>query len=54
MYWRITKPEGVENTWSLDVFNPDNDGINATDFVRAIPTYMNLIYQFKDFLNARK
>tara|TARA_B100001094_G_C18072473_1_gene740805 strand:- start:392 stop:931 length:540 start_codon:yes stop_codon:yes gene_type:complete len=54
MYWRITKPEGSENAWGLDVFNPDHGGINATDFVRAIPTYMNLIYQFKDFFKCKK
>lgn len=54
MYWLFRFPNEISNVWGLEVFNPKDRGISGIDFIRAIPTYMNMVYQFKDFFRCKK
>ena len=54
MYWLFNKPEGLNNAWTLDVFNPPVSGINGIEFIRAVPTYFHLVDQFKKHFKCKK
>jgi hypothetical protein len=54
MYWLFNEPKDLNTAWTLDVFNPIEEGINGIDFIRAVPTYFYIVDKFAKVFNCKK